>query len=319
MNQVIVVGAGNWGQNLVRQFDRLQALAGVVEIDPEKREAIRQLYPNIPLYSQYEEALATEGTAIAIATHAPSHYSLAKTALNAGKDVFIEKPMTLHVGEARELAVYADEHSRVLMVGHLLLYQPAIRWMGDYIARGELGRVYHVSTTRVKLGKARREEDVWWSFAPHDISVILDLLGNPSLQSARSSGQAILQPDIVDNIHVDLVFNEGKTAHVHCSWFWPVLQRETIVLGEKQMLVYDEARKTVTVHDKGIDGNLQNRVGESWQPVLDETEPLAIECRHFLDRLLDRQQPLSNGWNGVAVIEILEKAREVRNAGLFRS
>jgi predicted dehydrogenase len=307
---VIVVGAGNWGQNLVRQFDRLQALAGVVEVDPTKQDALRHQYPDIPLYSRYEEALEKEA-AIVIATHASSHYSLAKQALVAGKDLYIEKPMTLEVSQARELATYADEHSRVLMVGHLLLYQPAIRWMSDYIARGEIGQVHHVSTARLKLGKVRREENVWWSFAPHDISVVLDLLGNPTLQEVRANGQAIVQPEVIDNIHVDLVFSEGKTAHVHCSWLWPELQRSTIAIGEKQMLIYDEARKIVTVHDKGIDGDLQNRVGESWQPTLDTAEPLAIECQHFLDRLVDRQSPLSNGWNGVAVIEVLEKAQEV--------
>lgn len=313
MNQVIVVGAGNWGQNLVRNFHELNALAGVVELDANLREKVAAKYPGVSLYEDYQQALSTDVSALVLATPAPSHYKLAMMALEAGKDVFVEKPMTLRTDEARSLAEYADRESRILMVGHLLLYQPAITWMRDYLATGKAGNVLHVATQRVKLGKVRREENVWWSFAPHDISVILELLGKPQLQGVTASGHAMLQPGIEDNVHVDLVFAGGKTAHVHCSWYWPLLARNTVIIGDKQMLVYDEVLQKITIYDKGVDENLHNRDGGSEVVEVADSQPLKIECQHFLDCVNTRQRPLSDGWNGVAVVEILEKATEGLN------
>ena len=313
MKQVIVVGAGNWGKNLIANFYQLEALAGIAEVNPDLRSKISTAYPDVTIYSDYQEVLETDIPAVVLATPAPSHYQMAKAALEAGKDVFVEKPMTLYAQEARELAEYADSQQRILMVGHLLLYQPALTWMGDYLASGKVGKVLHVATRRLKLGKVRREENVWWSFAPHDASVVLALLGNPPLESVQACGQAMLQPGIADNVHVDLSFTDGKTAHIHCSWYWPLLERNTVVLTERQMLVYDEVSQTVTVHDKGIDEQLNNRDGGSYTVEVAETAPLKIECQHFLDCLKTRQKPLSDGWNGVAVVEILEKAQEVMN------
>ncbi|MGI0496395.1 Gfo/Idh/MocA family protein [Limnospira platensis] len=313
MNQVIVVGAGNWGRNLVRNFHELNALAGVVELDANLREQVAANYPDVSLYEDDQQALSTDVSALVLATPAPSHYKLAMMALEAGKDVFVEKPMTLRTDEARSLAEYADRESRILMVGHLLLYQPAISWMRDYLATGKAGNVLHVATQRLKLGKVRREENVWWSFAPHDVSVILELLGKPPLQRVAASGHAILQPGIEDNVHVDLVFAGGQTAHVHCSWYWPLLARNTVVIGDKQMLVYDEVLQKITIYDKGIDGDLHNRDNGSEVVEVADSQPLRIECQHFLDCVKSRQRPLSDGWNGVAVVEILEKATEMLN------
>lgn len=311
MNQVIVVGAGNWGKNLVRNFNELNALAGVVEVDPKIREKLLIQYPDSIIYSSFEKALETDVEGIVIATPAPTHYSLALAALKAGKDVFVEKPMTLKAEEARSLANYADSHSRILMVGHLLLYSPAIAWIRNYLATGKAGKVFHVATQRVKLGKVRRQENVWWSFAPHDISVILDLLGNPSLKKVQAQGHAMLQPEIEDNVHVDLTFQNGQTAHINCSWYYPVLQRNTTVIAEKQMIVYDEVSQIVTVYKKSVDEQLNNQDQGSWSPEIQVFQPLQIECKHFLDCLQTRQTPRSNGWNGVAVVEILEKAGEM--------
>ncbi|MDJ0734358.1 MAG: Gfo/Idh/MocA family oxidoreductase [Nostocaceae cyanobacterium] len=307
---VIVVGAGNWGKNLIRNFYDLEALVGVAEVNTELREKTATAYPDIITYADFAAALSSDVSAVVIATPAPTHYQLAMTALQAGKDVFVEKPITLRTDEARTLAEYAQQQGRILMVGHLLLYQPAITWMRDYLASGKAGRVLHVATQRLKLGKVRREENVWWSFAPHDVSVVLDLLGNPPLEKVQATGQAMLQPGIADNVHVDLSFAGGKTAHIHCSWYHPVLQRNTVVITEKQMLVYDEVSQQVTVYEKGVDANLQNRDEGSWNPQVAASEPLKIECQHFLDCLATRQQPRSDGGNGVAVVEILEKAQE---------
>lgn len=313
MQKVIVVGAGSWGKNLVRNFHALGALAGVAEMSPELRAGIAANFPDVTLYNDLQSALETDA-AIVLATPAPSHYKLALQVLQAGKDVFIEKPMTLKTSEARHLAEYADSQNRILMVGHLLLYQPAIAWMRDYLATGKAGKVFHVSTQRVKLGKVRREENVWWSFAPHDVSVILDLLGNSStslkLQTVQANGHAMLQSGIADNVHVDLQFASGQTAHVHTSWYYPLSQRSTIVLAEKQMLVYDEVAQTVTIHNKTIDAELNNQDQGSEIVEIAAAEPLKIECQHFLDCLATGQRPRSDGWNGVAVVEVLEKAQE---------
>ncbi|MDJ0697124.1 Gfo/Idh/MocA family oxidoreductase [Mastigocoleus sp. MO_188.B34] len=313
MSQVIVVGAGNWGKNLVRNFHALGALAGVAEANPELKNKVEIDYPGLVTYSDYEHVLETDIPAIVLATPAPTHYKFALAALEAGKDVFVEKPITLKTEEAKVLAEYADKHSRILMVGHLLLYQPATAWMRDYLASGKAGKVLHVATQRAKLGRVRREENVWWSFAPHDVSVVLDLLGNPAIEKVKASGQAILQPNIEDNTHVDLSFVGGQTAHLYCSWLWPLLQRSTTVITEQQMLVYDEVAQKVTVYNKGVDENLKNRDRGSQVIDVAASEPLKIECSHFLECLQNREKPRSDGWNGVAVVDILEKAQEAMN------
>lgn len=313
MKSVIVIGAGNWGKNLIRNFYQLGRLAGVVEIDAKNSLQIAQTYPDIALYQNYSQALETDISGIVIATPVPTHYLLAKKALEAGKDVFIEKPMTLKTEEARELAQYAEQRSCILMVGHLLLYQPAINWMQKYIHEGYIGKILHISTVRNKLGKIRAEENVWWSFAPHDISVIFHLLGENEPHHVQARGQAIIQPNIIDNIHVDLSFGEGKTAHIHCSWYWPVLQRTTTVIGSEKMLVYDEINRKVTIYNKKVDANLHNIDGGSEQAFIEVSEPLRDECQHFLDCMKTRKRPISDAWNGVAVVSALEKVQEVLN------
>ena len=314
MNQVIVVGGGNWGKNLIRNFYQLNALSGIVEVDRDKQIQYQTDYPIVNIYSDYQEALKTDISAIVIATPAPTHYQLAKAALEAGKDVFVEKPMTLKAEQAKSLAEYADKHGRILMVGHLLLYQPAITWMREHLDTGKAGEVLHVATTRAKLGRVRKEENVWWSFAPHDISVVLHLLSNPEVKKINAQGQAILQPGIEDNVHIDLTFQDDKTAHIHCSWYHPLMQRSTVVIAEKQMLVYDEVAQTVTVFDKSIDRTtLKNIDGGSSKIDIAASEPLKLECEHFLNCLETRTKPISDGWNGVAVVEILEQAQEKLN------
>lgn len=310
MKKVVVVGAGNWGKNLVQNFYALEALAGVADMSPALRQKAAATCPGIELYEDFRHVLDTDISALVFATPAPTHYRFAMEAMEARKDVFIEKPMTMNTQEAIALAQYADKHDRILMVGHLLLYQPAIAWMRDYLATGKAGEVLHVMAQRVKLGKVRKEENVWWSFAPHDVSVVLDLLGNPNLTGVQASGHAMLQAGIEDNVHVDMEFASGQTAHIHVSWYHPLLQRSTTVLAEKQMLVYDEVTQQVTVYDKSVDSDLNNLDHGSWVADVSASQPLKLECQHFLDCLESRQPPRSNGWNGVAVVEILEKAQE---------
>lgn len=313
MTQVIVVGSGHWGKNLVRNFYELGSLAGVVEVSPPLQQRVQTQYPDVPLFSDVTVALETDVSAIVLATPAPTHYSLALQALKAGKDVFVEKPMTLHTQEAQALATYADAHDQILMVGHLLLYQPAIAWMRDYLGSGRIGKVQHIATHRLNLGKVRTIENVWWSLAPHDIAIILDLLGNPKIQQITASGHRRLQANIDDDVHVDLTFESGQTAHLHCSWQWPLKQRGLVAIADKQMLVYDEIQQLVTIHDKHI--NSQLAAIDNGTTIVDiaDAQPLKLECQHFLDCLKTRQKPHSDGWNGVAVVNILEKVQEVLN------
>lgn len=313
MSRVIVVGSGHWGKNLIRNFYELGSLAGVVEVSPPLQQRVQTQYPDVPLFTDFVEALATDVLAVVLATPAPTHYSLALVALKAGKDVFVEKPMTLRAEEARELATYAEAHDRILMVGHLLLYQPAIVWMRNYLNSGKAGQVRHIATHRLNLGKVRTTENVWWSLAPHDISIILDLLGNPKLQQVKASGHARLQADIADEVHVDLTFESGQTAHLHCSWQWPLKQRGLVAIADEQMLVYDEIQQVVTVHNKRI--NTELAAVDHGTAIVDiaDAQPLKLECQHFLDCLKSRQFPHSDGWNGVAVMNILESVQEVLN------
>ncbi|ANV86377.1 Gfo/Idh/MocA family protein [Picosynechococcus sp. PCC 7117] len=309
MSRVIVVGAGHWGKNLVQNFYELGALAGVVELAPVLREKVIQQYPDVQVYADFAKALNSEAQGIVIATPAPTHYSLALAALEAGKDVFVEKPMTLRADEAKALAEYADQQGRILMVGHLLLYQGAIAWMRDYLATGKAGQVLHVATRRTKLGRVRREENVWWSFAPHDVSVVLDLLGQPTLQQVKAAGRTMLQPTVADDVDVALTFAGGQTAHIHCSWYAPLLERKTMVIGSQEMLVYDEVSGQVTVYQKTVDQDLQNQDQGSWLANFESPPPLRQECQHFLDCMETRQRPRSDGWNGVAVVNILEQVQ----------
>jgi predicted dehydrogenase len=311
MTSIIVVGSGHWGKNLVRSFAQLGVLAGVVEVNTQLRESVKSQYPEISVFDDYNEALKTTVSAVVIATPAPTHYELAMAALQAGKDVFVEKPVTLKAKEAKALAHYADEQGRILMVGHLLLYQPAIEWIKTYLAAGKAGKVQHISTHRLNLGKVRREENVWWSLAPHDISVILGLLDSPTLTNVQACGQAILQPGIEDQVHVDLQFSSGQTAHIHCSWYWPYKDRKTVVIAEKQILVYDEITQSVTIHEKRFTTDLAVVDLGVQSIAIASEEPLKLECEHFIDCVAVRKRPISDGWNGVAVVDILEKAQEV--------
>jgi predicted dehydrogenase len=311
MQSTIVVGAGNWGKNLVSNFHELGALAGVVEPNDVLRSAVGEKYPEVHLYRDLASALGVESTKIVvIATPAYTHYELAMLAMQSGKDVFVEKPMTLTVKESIALAGYADNNNLILMVGHLLLYQPAVAWMRNYLASGKLGEVKRVVAQRAKLGKVRSVENVWWSFSPHDVSVVLELLGRPQLEQVTAVGCCILQPHVADEVRVEMVFAGGKTAHIQASWLWPVNQRGTVVIGTKGMMVYDEVAQTVAIHHKTVDTELNHHDDGVEIIEVAAAQPLRLECQHFLDCVASREQPRSNGWNGVAVVEILEKAQQ---------
>ncbi|MDX2098492.1 MAG: Gfo/Idh/MocA family oxidoreductase [Leptolyngbyaceae cyanobacterium bins.59] len=311
MSQVVVVGAGDWGQKLIRAFHDLGALAGIVESDPTGGGQLALPYPDVTLYTDYRDALQT-GSALVIATPPATHYPLAHAALVAGRDVFVEKPMSLRTSDASDLADLADRQSSVLMVGYLSLYQPAIVWLQKYLATGQAGVIQHIATQQTGFDPVQPEETVWWSLAPQDVSVILSLLGNPSLESIQAAGQSMVQPNLEDQVHVNLTFGTGQTAHIHCSRFWPERRSQTIVLAEKQMIVYDALTQTIQIHHKGVGSGLNPPDQGCYSPSDFETfDPLHLECEHFLQCLQTRERPQSDGWSGVAVVHILEQVQEI--------
>jgi predicted dehydrogenase len=315
MKKIAVIGAGQWGKNVVRTFAELGALVAVAEASAAIRADVGASYPEVPFYSSYDSILTNEAIeAVAIATPVATHFAIAREALLAGKDVFVEKPMTLYAEEARELHRLARKMGRILMVGHLLLYQPAIQWIKQYFVSGELGEVYSLHQQRAKLGRVRTVENVLWSLGVHDVAVLLHLVGEEPVQVAVH-GQRVLQREIEDDVHLHLTFQNGVQAHLHTSWLWPEQERRLVVIGSRGMLVYDELQQTVTLHRKTIEGDLSARDAGSEVVFAGHAEPLRVECEHFLACIANRETPLSDGENGIAVISVIEAAIELLKEG----
>lgn len=324
-----IVGAGSWGPNLIRNFNFLKDcdLAFVVDSSVKAREKVSSLYPGIIVKQDIESILTdNELKAVVIGTSAPSHYNLAKKALIAGKDVYVEKPLTLSSVESEELIDLAFKNKLILMVGHLLLYHPGVNYLKKIITDGVLGDIYYIYTSRVNLGKVRDNENAFWSFAPHDISVILHLIDENPI-SVSSTGAAFINPNIEDVVFTTLHFKSGKAAQIHVSWLDPHKVRKTTVVGSKKMAVFNDAIPTenLKIYDKGVNyepgiadylQSLTLRIGDIHIPKIPQGEPLKIECQHFIDCVKERKQPISDGKNGLAVVKILEAAtKSLKNKG----
>lgn len=304
--KVGVIGAGSWGKNLVRNFAELGVLGAVADPVEENRANVGTVVSGTPVFASGQELIDGDCEAIAIATPPPTHFELAAAGLRAGKDVFVEKPMTMTSAEAEELVKLADDHKRILMVGHLLLFQPPIRFIKNFIEDGRLGKLYHLHQERKKLGRARYIENVTWSLGVHDIAVLLHLVGTKP-RFVFASGHCGLQAKVEDDVYVHLEFLDGVKAHLHNSWLWPENRRKLTIIGELGMLVYDEIEAKVTWHHKHIDSSLSN-IDEGSEVVFEGTDPpLRIELQHFLDCVESREQPISDGRNGLAVVTVLER------------
>jgi UDP-2-acetamido-3-amino-2,3-dideoxy-glucuronate N-acetyltransferase len=309
-----VIGAGYWGVNLIRVFKQLGVLDRICESSPRRIEEMAALHPDVPIERSHEAVLgdpAIDG--VVIATPAETHYRLAKQALLAGKDVFVEKPMTLHSRETEDLTAMAEDRGRILMVGHLLEFHPAILRLAQLIDEGYLGRVEYIYSNRLNLGKVRREENALWSFAPHDISVILLLLKQTPIQ-VTATGGTYLQPNIADVTVSTMLFNRGTRAHLFVSWLHPYKEQKLVIVGEKRMAVFDDVRKTdkLQVFDKRIDlvdGQFvaERPVAQSIEFPADE--PLLAECRHFLDCVESRRTPKTDGHDAWRVLRVMEASQ----------
>ena len=321
--KVGVAGIGGWGKNLARNFDVMPEadLRYVCDTDPGRLAQAERQHPGVQATSEFSRLLDDpELEAVIIATTAPTHYPLCKAALEAGKDVFVEKPFTLKSSDAAELVQIAQARDRVLMVGHLLEYHPVVERLRKMIVGKELGQMYYIYSQRLNLGTVRKDENSLWNFAPHDISSIMYMLGRkPTDVSAR--GQSYLQPGIEDVVFMTLNFGDDAMANVHVSWLDPHKTRRITLVGSEKMAVFDdgEATEKLRIYDKGAQFNTDYnsfaeyvglRFGDITLPYIKPAEPLRLECLHFLDCVRRRARPRSDGWDGLAVVRVLEAAEQ---------
>lgn len=303
--RIAVIGAGNWGRNLVRNLSDMDVLSHVVDQKDDYLKEISSQFSDVECLDSFESLLESNIDAVAIATPAESHFEIASTFLKSGKDVFIEKPMTLCSKEASELVDIAKLNNSILMVGHMLLYQPAIQFIKTYLAEGHIGQIYHLHQERLKLGRVRSKENVIWSLGVHDIAVLLYLVGSAP-HEIQYSGHSGVQEQIQDDAYVHMTFESGTKAHLHSSWIWPENSRCIRIIGSKGMLVYDEMKQTVTLHKKRIGEELEN-IDEGEETLFEgSAQPLRLEMEHFVHCIKTRETPISDGLSGLAVIRVLE-------------
>ena len=308
--KVAVVGVGYWGKNLVRNFHDLGALGALCDASESVETNFRRQYSGVKFYRDFHAVLADPSImAIALATPAVSHHEMAKAALEAGKDVLVEKPLAIDVKHGEELVKLAEAKGRVLMVGHILRYHPAILKLQQLIKDGTLGKINYLYSNRLNIGKIRTEENILWSFAPHDISVILSLL-NEMPARVSCQGSAYLNHDVCDVTLSHFHFPSGVQAHIFVSWLHPVKEQRLVVVGSDKMAVFDDTAEHKLVlypHKVEWKNRVPTAVKAEGEPVeLENREPLRAECQHFLDCVASRTSPVSNGAEGLRVLRILD-------------
>ena len=330
MIEIAVVGAGGWGKNLVRNYYQIPEvnLRYICDLDHARLADMERQYPGVRTTDSFDDLIEDPALhALVIATTGPTHYALAKKALHAEKDVYVEKPFVLDVEEAEELTAFSEDNGRILMIGHLLEYHPVVVRLKEMIQSGELGDVYYAYSQRLNLGTVREDENALWNFAPHDISTILYLLDKvPVDVSAR--GQDYLQRDVEDVVFLTLSFADDTMAHIHVSWLDPHKTRKLTIVGSEKMAVFDdlEAAEKLKIYDKGAKLSqdydtfaeyLGLRFGDITIPYVKSGEPLRTECLHFIDCIRKRQTPRSDGRDGLRVVQVLDAAqRSLKSNGI---
>jgi predicted dehydrogenase len=319
-----VVGLGYWGPNLARNLDALPGsrLSWICDGSAEQLEQMAKRFPNARRTSSLEELLADDSLdAVAIATPVPTHAALAKRCLEAGKHVFVEKPLAQSVAEAEELVEVAAERGRTLMVGHLLEYHPGLERLKDLVDSGELGDIHYIYGNRLNLGKLRADENALWSLGAHDVSVVLRLAQDEPVE-CHAHGECYMREGVEDVVFCYMRFPSGLAAHLHLSWLDPHKERRFTVVGSRRMATFDDMalEQKLTVYDKGFDERFQNygeyiaRSGDVWSPSVPNDEPLRLECRHFISRLRDGTRPRSDGQSGLRVVRVLEELQRSLDA-----
>jgi predicted dehydrogenase len=317
MTRVGLVGLGYWGPNLARNFDNLADLAWLCDLDEGHRNAFAARYPGAAVTGDFDELLASDVEAVVIATPVPTHYELARRALEAGKHVLVEKPPAMKGSEMDELVRIAADRDLVLMPGHLLLYHPGVRKLKELVDSGELGDVLCVYTNRQNLGIVRANENALWSLGVHDLSVILWLIGEDPVEVA-AHGRDFLNEGVEDVVFCYLRFPSGKIAHMHLSWLDPHKMRKMTVVGNEKMVVFDdmELERKVTVYEKGPwrrseqYGEWQTRTGDIHIPKVDTAEPLRLECEAFLALVRGEGDRRAVAEDGAMVVRALDRLTE---------
>ena len=308
--RIAVIGAGNFGKNHVRTLHQIGVLAAVADMGEATRTRVTTEYPDVPVFASHEELLQKAAVdAVTIATPAHTHHTVARQCLEAGKDVFVEKPMTLNVADAEDLQKLASEKGRILMAGHLLIYQPAIAFIHDYLKSGQLRKIFTLHQERAKLGKARAVENALWSLGVHDVAVLLHLVGE-SPQHVSGFGHRGLQTGIEDDTYVHLAFPSGIKATLHNSWLWPEDSRVLRIIGSDGMLIYNERAQEVSLARKTVDSQLNHTDAGSEVIFKGSAEPLRIELEHFIECCRNRSMPASDGRSAIEVIRVMEQAMQ---------
>ncbi len=318
---IAVIGSGYWGKNLVRNYHNLGALKLVCDKNETVLAAFQDQYPGIETCMALSDVLTRDDIAgLAIATPAETHYQLAREALWAGKHVYVEKPLVLDEAEGEELIGLARENNRVLMVGHLLQYHPIFVRLKEMAQSGELGRINYIYSNRLNLGKIRREENILWSFAPHDISMILSLAGEVP-ESVTATGGYFLHKKIADVTTTHMEFPSGLQAHIFVSWLHPFKEQKLVVVGDRKMAVFDD---TLPWPDKLLlyphqiawhDHQPVPVKGEPERPEIPQDEPLKLECLHFMDCMANGCAPITDGPEGLRVLRVLNAAQRCLDDG----
>ncbi len=316
---IAVIGNGYWGKNLVRNFYQLGVLRLVCDENPAAQVSLRAQYGDVEFETSLSAVLhdkAVDG--VVIATPAATHFRVASAALKAGKDVFVEKPLALNYAEGLELAELADRERRILMVGHLLQYHPGITKLKQLTASGALGRLQYLYSNRLNIGKIRTEENILWSFAPHDISVILSLL-NDEPTEVSCAGDFFLNRDVVDVTLSRLVFRSGIQAHIFVSWLHPFKEQRLVVVGSERMAVFDDtAADKLVLYPHRIEWKhrIPTAIKATAEVVeLEDCEPLGNECREFLDCIISRRTPLTDAREGLQVLSVLDACQRSLEQG----
>ena len=323
-----LIGSGNWGRNHLRVLASLKQvqLVGVCDLDPEVLQRVARTYPGVTVTNDARDLLRRVD-AVVIASSARSHYALAKQALDHGLSVFVEKPLALKMEQGKELVRLAEQRNRILMVGHLLLFHPGILKLKEIVDQGELGQVYYLYSQRLNLGRIRRDENVMWSLAPHDLSVANFLLNQRPLR-VSATGKSFIQPHLEDVAFL-VVEYEHALAHIHVSWLDPHKIRSLTVVGSQKMAVFDDMQpeEKLKIYDKGVDpralqepealppGAIAVRYGDIYAPKIEMREPLKVELEHFVQAVRTHQEPRSSGREALAVLRILDAAERSMKGG----
>ena len=310
-NKLALIGCGYWGKNLARNFAELKALSLICDPHDQGRELAAMTVPGCPVTADLNDVLTSNIPAVAVATPAETHFNIVRRCLEARKDVFVEKPLALTYEEGAQLVRLAEQAGRILMVGHVLEYHPGVLKLRELISSGELGKVRYIYSNRLSLGKIRREENILWSFAPHDIAIILRLIGQMPFEVSACGG-AYVQANIPDVTVTNLLFDNGVRAHIFVSWLHPFKEQRLVVIGSQKMASFDDVNKKLTLYDQRVevkDGAPTPIKGVGRDVAYGVAEPLRAECEAFLEATMSRTAPIADGASGLRVLKVLQMAQ----------